>query len=307
MQIHTYAFQYKHLFIIPYPLSCWESGGFNLYTLPTSMGANFVISSRIRDNQGMKLTLLILLFSVPPFLHAGEVKVAVAANFLNTLHVLAPLFEQQSGHRLLISAGSTGKLYAQLHHGAPYDVFLAADDKHPALLEKEGLVMPGRRITYALGRLVLWSGHSMPLKPSEEGGAQILQQSGIRHVAIANPATAPYGRAAYQALNAMELWHTLKSRIVRGEDVGQVLQFVASGNAQLGFVALAQIRNQSRNPKNTFSGDYWRVPEKFYDPIVQDLVLLKKAENNSAAHAFVAFMQTVQARALIQTSGYGVK
>ncbi len=251
----------------------------------------------------MKLTLLILLFLVSPFLRAGEVKVAVAANFLNTLHALAPLFEQQSGHRLLISAGSTGKLYAQLHHGAPYDVFLAADDTHPALLEKEGLVIPGRRITYALGRLVLWSAHAMPLRSLSEGGAQMLQQSGIRHVAIANPATAPYGRAAYQALNAMKLWRTLQPRIVQGEDVGQVLQFVASGNAQLGFVALAQVRN----PKNTFSGDYWQVPEEFYDPIVQDLVLLKKAENNSAAHAFVAFMQTVQARTLIQKSGYGVK
>ena len=144
----------------------------------------------------------------------------------------------------------------------------------------------------------------MPLKPSEEGsGAQILQQSGIRHVAIANPATAPYGRAAYQALNAMKLWRTLKSRIVQGEDVGQVLQFVASGNAQLGFVALAQIRN----PRNTFSSDYWLVPEDLYDPIVQDMVLLKKAENNSAAHAFVAFMQTAQARTLIQQAGYKVK
>lgn len=270
---------------------------------------SFVISSRIRDNQGVKLTLLFLFFLVSPLLHvgevhAGEVKVAVAANFLNTLHALAPLFEQQSGHRLLISAGSTGKLYAQLHHGAPYDVFLAADDKHPALLEKDGLVMPGRRITYALGRLVLWSARAMPLKPLEESrGAQILQQSGVRHVAIANPATAPYGRAAYQTLNRMGLWRTLQSRIVQGEDVGQVFQFVASGNAQLGFVALAQVRN----PKNTFSGDYWPVPEKFYDPIVQDLVLLKKAENNSAAQAFLAFMQTVQARALIQKSGYGVK
>ncbi len=247
----------------------------------------------------MRFTLLSLLLLISPLLHAGEVKVAVAANFLNTLQVLAPVFEQQSGHRLLISAGSTGKLYTQLHHGAPHDVFLAADDKHPALLEKEGLVMPGRRITYAVGRLVVWSGRSMP---SQEG-TQIFQQPGIRHIAIANPATAPYGRAAYQVLNAMGLWHTLKPRIVQGEDVGQVFQFVASANAQLGFVALAQILN----PKNMFSRDYWLVPEEFYDPIVQDMVLLKKAENNSAAHAFVAFMQTAQARSIIQQAGYRIK
>ena len=249
----------------------------------------------------MKLPVLLLLwlwFS-SPLLHAGEVKIAVAANFLNTLHILAPIFEKNTGHHLLISAGSTGKLYAQLHHGAPYDVFLAADDKHPAFLEKEGLVMPGRRITYAVGRLVVWSGRSMP---SQEG-AQIFQQAGIRHVAIANPATAPYGRAAYQALNVMGLWSTLQSRIVQGEDVGQVFQFVASGNAQLGFVALAQIQN----PKNTLPREYWLVPEELYDPIVQDMVLLKKAENNSAAHAFVAFMQTAQARTLIQQAGYKVK
>ena len=251
----------------------------------------------------MKQVLLLLLLILPLPLSAGEVKVAVAANFLNTLHTLGTLFEQQTGHRLLISAGSTGKLYAQLHHGAPYDVFLSADDKHPALLEKEGLVMPGRRVTYALGRLVLWSGGSIPLRPLKEGDMQMLQQPGIRHIAMANPATAPYGRAAYQAMHAMGLWDTLKPRIVQGEDVGQVFQFVASGNAQLGFVALAQIHN----PKNTFSGDYWLVPEGLYDPIVQDMVLLKKAENNSAAHAFVAFMQTAQVRALIQQAGYGVK
>jgi len=247
----------------------------------------------------MKFTLLSLLLLIPPLLHAGEVKVAVAANFLNTLQILAPVFEKNTGHRLLISAGSTGKLYAQLHHGAPYDVFLAADDKHPALLEKEGLVLPGRRVTYAVGRLVVWSGRLMP--PQE--GAQTLKRPDIRHIAIANPATAPYGRAAYQALNAMGLWHTLKPRIVQGDDVGQVFQFVASANAQLGFVALAQILN----PKNAFSRDYWLVPEELYDPIVQDMVLLKKAENNSAAHAFVAFMQTAQARTLIQQAGYKVK
>lgn len=254
----------------------------------------------------MKPTLLSLmlfishpLFIVSPPLHAGEVKVAVAANFLNTLHSLTPIFEQHSGHRLLISAGSTGKLYAQLHHGAPYDVFLAADDKHPALLEKAGLVMPGRRITYAMGRLVLWGARPLLLQE----GAQILQQPDIRHIAIANPATAPYGRAAYQALNTMGLWQTLKPRMVQGDDVGQVFQFVASANAQLGFVALAQVLN----PKNTFSSDYWLVPEELYDPIVQDMVLLKKAENNSAAHAFFAFMQTVQARSIIQQVGYRVK
>ena len=247
----------------------------------------------------MKLPALLLLWFASPLLHAGEVKIAVAANFLNTLHTLAPVFEQQSGHRLRVSAGSTGKLYTQLHHGAPYDVFLAADDKHPALLEKEGLVMPGRRITYAVGRLVVWSGRSMPLQE----GAQIFQRPDIRHIAIANPATAPYGRAAYQALNTMGLWHTLKPRIVQGDDVGQVFQFVASANAQLGFLALAQVFN----PKNTFSRDYWQVPEELYDPIVQDMVLLKKAENNSAAHAFVAFMQTAQARTLIQQAGYKVK
>lgn len=248
----------------------------------------------------LSLFLILPLFLVvSPLLHAGEVKIAVAANFLNTLHILAPVFEKNTGHRLLISAGSTGKLYAQLHHGAPFDVFLAADDKHPALLEKEGLVMPGRRITYAVGRLVLWGARPLPLQE----GAQLLQQPDIRHIAIANPATAPYGRAAYQALNAMGIWHTLQPRIVQGDDVGQVFQFVASANAQLGFVALAQVLN----PKNTFSKDYWQVPEELYDPIVQDMVLLKKAENNRAAHAFVDFMQTAQARTLIQQAGYKVK
>lgn len=251
----------------------------------------------------MKLLVFLMLWFLSPLLYAGQVNVAVAANFLNTLRALATIFEQKTGDRLLISAGSTGKLYAQLHHGAPFDVFLAADDKHPALLEEEGLALLGRRTTYAVGRLVLWSGHPMPLRSLKKGGAQMLQQPDIRHIAIANPATAPYGRAAYQVLDTMGLWDTLKPRIVQGEDVGQVFQFVASGNAQLGFVALAQIRN----PKNTFSKDYWLVPVELYDPIMQDMVLLKKAENNHAAHAFVAFMQTAQARTLIQQAGYKVK
>ncbi len=247
----------------------------------------------------MKQALLFLLLFISPLASSDEAKIAVAANFLGALQALAPVFEQQTGHRLLISSGSTGKLYAQIRNGAPYEVFLAADARHPRLIEEEGLAVSGSRGNYAVGRLVVWSAEPARVCASQ----QCLMQPDIRRLAIANPLAAPYGRAAQQSLEAMGVWAALQPRIVRGEDVGQTFQFVATGNAELGLVALSQVFS----PNNTFSTRYWEIPQKFYDPIAQDMVLLKQGQSNPAARAFMEFIKTPLARGIIQRYGYGVK
>jgi len=229
--------------------------------------------------------------------HAGQVRVAVAANFVGTLNELGKAFHASSGNTLLISAGSTGKLCAQISNGAPFDVLLAADVAHPQRLEQEGLAVPGSRFTYARGQLALWSRD--PKRVDDKG--KVLHTDSFRHLAIANPLTAPYGAAAQQALQHLGLWETLTPRLVRGEDIGQTLQFVQSGNAELGFVALAQIQQLKAGAR----GSWWLVPAEFYDPIEQQAVLLAHAKDNIAARAFLTFLQSRQAREIIQASGYG--
>lgn len=237
--------------------------------------------------------LLVLAAAPAP---AGEVRVAVAANFIGTLDRLGKAFGAESGNTLLVSAGSTGKLYAQIRNGAPYDVLLAADIDHPQRLEREKLAVAGSRFTYARGRLALWSRD--PGRVDAE--ARVLRTDSFRHLAIANPRTAPYGAAAQQALQHLGLWPTLAPRLVRGEDIGQAFQFVQSGNAELGFVALAQIRQLRPDAR----GSFWSVPARFYDPIEQQAVLLARAKANAAARAFLVFLQSQHAREIIRADGY---
>lgn len=229
--------------------------------------------------------------------HAAEVRVAVAANFVGTLDALGKAFQAGSGHTLLVSSGSTGKLYAQIRNGAPYDVLLAADAEHPQRLEQERLAVPGSRFTYARGQLVLWSRDPGRV----DADAKVLRTGSFRHLAIANPLTAPYGTAAQQALQHLGLWQTLAPRLVRGEDIGQTFQFVQSGNAELGFVALTQIQQLKAGAR----GSWWLVPANLYDPIEQQGVLLARAKDNAAARAFLAFLQGQRAREIIQANGYG--
>ena len=231
---------------------------------------------------------------------AGEVKVAVASNFLGPLKEIAARFEKASGHRAIVISGSTGKLYAQIKNGAPFDLFLAADSRHPALLEKEGFGVSGSVRAYAIGRLTLWS----PDPEKINGDAvKILQEQNFQHLAIANPKSAPYGRAALQTLVKLGMWDQLQGRIVQGENIGQTFQFVATGNAELGFVALSQVLD----PQNKMQGRRWDVPAEFHDSITQDLVLLKHGESNSAAVALIRFIQTDSVRKLIEEYGYFVK
>ena len=224
---------------------------------------------------------------------ADEIFVAVASNFAATLKAIATRFEAASGHKIHISTGATGKQYAQIRHGAPFDVFFAAESRRPQLLESEGFALPGSRFTYALGKLVLWS----PEAAYVDSHGKVLRNGKFRHLAMANPRLAPYGKAAREVLQAMGLWQRLQDRIVRGENIGQAFQFVKSGNAELGLVAWPQIRRDGQ----PVPGSYWSIPGSLYSPIEQQAVMLKPS---LAAREFVAFVKSREARALIHDAGY---
>ena len=230
---------------------------------------------------------------------AGRVTVAVAANFTGVARELVPLFEQQTGHRVKLSYGSTGKLYAQIQHGAPYEVFLSADVARPQRAIKEGLAVKGTDFTYAKGKLVLWSADSDLF--DQRTGPEFLAAGSFARLAIANPKTAPYGQAAFQYLQSQGLWQPMKKKVVRGDSIAQTFQFVATGNAQLGFVALAQIKSWQSG-----AGSLWEPSEQQIASIEQQAVLLTRGKENPAARAFVSFLKSDQARAVIQSAGYGV-
>ena len=225
------------------------------------------------------------------------INVAVAANFTQTLSELAKDFARHGGARVVISSGSTGKLYAQIRAGAPYDIMLSADSATPRLLVAQGMAFADSRFTYARGKLVLWS--QSPTLVDKQGA--VLGSGDFRHLAIANPKTAPYGAAARATLQHLGLWQSVKARIVEGEDIGQTFQFADSGNAELAFVALAQVQD----PYRPTGGSYWIVPSDLYPPIDQQAVLLKRAKDNSAARAFLKYLRSPAAMAVMHHFGYG--
>jgi molybdate transport system substrate-binding protein len=233
-------------------------------------------------------------------LGAAEVQVAVAANFAAPLAEIGRAFEQATGHRLAVSAGSTGKLVAQIANGAPFEVLLAADAERPQRLEQEGRAVAGSRFTYARGRLALWSAD--PGLVDAEG--KVLAGGRFRHLAIANPKLAPYGEAAEQVLAGLGLLERLTPLLVEGEDIGQTYQFVASGAAELGFVALSQVRAGAAGGQPR--GSLWIVPEKRYRPIEQQAVLLARGKDSVAARAFLRFLRGAQARAILERFGYAL-
>jgi len=233
---------------------------------------------------------------------AGEVTVAVATNFLNPLKQLAAGFQKEKGHRVRIVSGSTGKLYAQIIHGAPFDVFLAADGERPRLLADHHppVARAETRFTYAVGRLALWSADPQTLSGN---GPEILRAKRFNHLALANPDTAPYGRAARSVIERLKLKEALAPLIVQGENIGQAFQFTATGNAEIGFVALSQLMD----PRMKIQGSRWVVPEDLHDPIEQDAILLSRGTTNPAARAFMDYLISPPARTLIQSYGYGLK
>ena len=227
---------------------------------------------------------------------ADGVALAVAANFLGPIKALGARFEQTSGHRLQISSGSTGELYTQIRNGAPFDVLLSADRKTPELLETEGSAVRGTRFTYALGRLALYSASIRVTGPDALRGE-------FRKLAIANPELAPYGVATQQTLTALRLWDAVRGKLVLGQNIGQTFQFVATGNADLGFVALPQLMG----PHAPKGGSRWDVPQTLHQPIEQDAALLQPGAGNAAARAFLDFLRGARARDVIAAYGYGVE
>ena len=226
---------------------------------------------------------------------AEEIRVAVASNFAGAIKVIAKHFELKTSHRVTLIFGSTGKHYAQIKHGAPFEVFLSADTKRPELLDKEGVALPGSRFTYAIGKVVLWS----PQPDLVDVSGNVLELGTFRYLSLANPKLAPYGKAAQQILEKRGIWNELRGRMVRGENIGQTFQFVKSGNAELGFIAYSQIKILDKPIK----GSFWEVPQSFYDPIEQQAVLLK---DNDAARAFLDFMKKDEALEIIRGFGYGI-
>jgi molybdate transport system substrate-binding protein len=227
---------------------------------------------------------------------AGQVRVAVAANFAAPMQKIAATFARDTGHSAVLAVGSTGKFYAQIIHGAPFHVLLAADSETPARLEKEGLAVSGSRFTYAVGRLVLWSRN----RTLVDGAGDVLRTAHFDRMAVADPKLAPYGAAARDTLQAMGLLSALQPRLVQGESIGQVYQFVASGNAALGFVALSQVMLDGK----LTDGSAWIVPAPLYAPLRQDAVVLNAGQGNAAAMALVSYLQSDPVRAVMRGYGY---
>jgi molybdate transport system substrate-binding protein len=229
---------------------------------------------------------------------ADETLIAVATNFAEVMEALTPKFAAASGHTLRFSSGSTGKLYAQIRNGAPFDVLLAADQRRPKLLEASPQGVAGSRFTYAIGRLTLWSEKAGRIGPD---GAATLKAGDFKHLSLANPKLAPYGLAARQTLTALGLWDTLQGKIVLGENIGQAFSQVATGNAELGFVALSAVMS----PRNKRAGSRWDVPVNLYQPIRQDAVLLTHGADNAAARVFLDYIKSAEARKVVAAFGYG--
>jgi len=240
---------------------------------------------------------LLILCLLPASTQAAEVLAAVATNFAEPMRELAKRFESETPHTVRITTGSTGKLYAQIVAGAPFDVLLAADQARPRRLEAEGMAVPGSRFTYALGSIVLFSAD--PSKVTGDGAA-VLRAARFRRLAIANPQLAPYGVAAQQALEALGVWSGLEPRIVMGENIGQVYAMVATGNAELGIVAKSQLADAAASR----AGSTWEIPQALYAPIRQDAVLLNRGADNQAALALIRFLRREDIQRVVQGFGY---
>ena len=241
--------------------------------------------------------VLIALMGAAAQAQADEISVAVAANFTAPMQQIAAAFEKDTGHKVVASYGSTGKFYAQIKNGAPFEVLLAADDETPTKLIQENAAVAGSQRAYAIGKLVLWS--AKPAVVDAKG--DVLKQGGFDHIAIANPKLAPYGAAAVQTMKSLGVYDTLQPKIVTAESIAQSWQFVSSGNALLGFVALSQVLKDGK-----IEGSAWVVPSSLYPPIRQDVVILDKGKGKPAAQALVNYLKSAKAQAIITRFGYSL-
>lgn len=223
---------------------------------------------------------------------AVQTNIAVAANFTDAAKEIAAAFKQNTGHDAVLSFGSSGQLYAQITQDAPFEIMLSADTSRPTKLVSDGLGIADSQFTYAIGKLVLWSKDANLVK-----GEATLKNATFAKLSICNPVAAPYGAAAVETMKSLKLYEALQPKLVEGANITQAFQFVATGNAEIGFVALSQLRGN-------IGGSRWLVPQNLYKPIKQDAVLLKKGAGNAAAVAFMAFLKGPQARAIIEKYGY---
>ncbi|MBI3735590.1 molybdate ABC transporter substrate-binding protein [Candidatus Sumerlaeota bacterium] len=254
------------------------------------MNGKLIMSARNR----IVLLAMIFGFCAHFSLYAGEVQVAVASNFSGTLEKLGRKFESSKRHKLIVSSGASGKLYTQIKHGAPFEVFLSADADRPRMLEAQGFAVKGSRFTYGIGKLVLWGAKTVS-KPEDK-----LKSGDFKHLAIADPKTAPYGEAARETLTHLGLDSKTLGNLVTGESLAQTFQFVDSGAAELGFVALSQLRESGKIK----TGSHWIVPDDLHQPIEQQAVLLISGEPNPTAHEFLEFLKSDEARKIIEDAGY---
>jgi len=241
--------------------------------------------------------LLLVLTGFAHALQADPVAVAVASNFSGPIKRIAEMFRQESGHSLNITTGASGKFYLQIENGAPFEVLLSADEVIPAKLEQAHLAVAGTRFTYATGCLVLWSAKA----DFVDAQGDVLRRGRFAHLALANPKVAPYGAAAVEVLKGINLLETLSPRFVQGENIAQTQQFIQSGNAELGFVALSQVEEKGQL---TAGGSVWKIPASLHSPIRQQAVLLLKGQNRSAAREFLRFLASPPVKTLIRSFGY---
>lgn len=246
----------------------------------------------------IKLLLIACFLLVATSSQAAEVNVAVAANFTVPMRKITADFEKATGHKVVLSFGSSGKFYAQIKNGAPFQLFLSADDEKPAQLEKDGLTVVGQRFTYALGTLVLWSADPDFIDPK----GVVLAMGNSSKLAIANPKLAPYGAAAVETLTKLGVLEKIQHKFVQGENITQAYQFIATGNAELGFVALSQVMKDGK----IAGGSSWIVPPNLHAPIRQDAVLLTRGKGNPAAEALAAYLKSEKVKALIRAYGYHI-
>jgi molybdate transport system substrate-binding protein len=253
-----------------------------------------MIARRLQALASLALGVAVAL--APLAAQAGETQVAVAANFTGPAKEIAQAFKIRTGDTATLSFGASGQFYNQISHGAPFEVFLSADAERPQAAEKDGLGVPGTRFTYALGRLVLYS----KTPGLADGGVAVLKAGKFAKLSIADPGAAPYGAAAIQTLTKLGVYEALKPKIVQGASIAQAYQFVESGAAELGFVALSQVINEP-------GGSRWTVPAADHAPIEQQAILLKPGQDNAAAKAFLAFLKSPTSVAIIKKYGYEVK
>ncbi|MCM2341712.1 molybdate ABC transporter substrate-binding protein [Rhodoferax sp.] len=249
------------------------------------------------NSSGLIAMLLVSLPLVTLQARADEVSVAVAANFTAPMQKIAAEFEKDTGHKVAIAFGASGKFYAQIKNGAPFEVLFAADDDTPARLIQENLAVAGSQFTYAIGTLVLWSARPALVDPA----GVVLKSGSFDHLAIANPKLAPYGAAAVEVMKSLGVYEASQARIVTGESIAQTYQFIRSGNAQLGFVALSQVLKDGK-----LEGSAWLVPGKLHSPIRQDAVMLEGGKGKPAAEALLKYLKTDKARTIIKASGYAM-